>query len=175
LQPGLPDGIFSNQKSQFGLILEALAMEDVGIFYVHLGYFTAIWYILWSFGIFYGHLVYFVVIWYIFPVFFPEIWQTWLQQLSFLCRLHLPQLEPVRGAADQPGRCTRRGQEEVPPTVHPRPSGQESGARSWVRVPPGANATIVSYNASAVKNYNSTSSLVRFESKSIFFYFENTL
>jgi hypothetical protein len=33
----------------------------------------------------------------------------------------------------------------------------------------------VSYNASAVKNYNSTSSLVRFESKSIFFYFENTL
>jgi hypothetical protein len=32
-------------------------------------YFTAIWYVLWSFGIFYGHLVYFVVIWYIFPRF----------------------------------------------------------------------------------------------------------
>jgi hypothetical protein len=39
---GLPDGIFSDQKSQFGLILEVLAMEDVGIFYRHLVYFTAI-------------------------------------------------------------------------------------------------------------------------------------
>jgi hypothetical protein len=29
----LPDGIFSNQKSQFGKILEVLAMEDVGIYY----------------------------------------------------------------------------------------------------------------------------------------------
>jgi hypothetical protein len=37
---GLPDGIFSNQKSQFGKLLEGLAMEDVGIF-------IAIWYILW--------------------------------------------------------------------------------------------------------------------------------
>jgi hypothetical protein len=33
---GLPDGIFSNQKFQFGKILEGLAMEDVGIFYGHL-------------------------------------------------------------------------------------------------------------------------------------------
>jgi hypothetical protein len=35
----LPDGLFSNQKSKFGSILEGLAMEDVGIFYgllVHL-------------------------------------------------------------------------------------------------------------------------------------------
>jgi hypothetical protein len=31
---GLPDGIFSNQKSQFGLISEGLVMEDVGIFYL---------------------------------------------------------------------------------------------------------------------------------------------
>jgi hypothetical protein len=29
----LPDGIFSKRKSQFGEILEGLAMEDVGIFY----------------------------------------------------------------------------------------------------------------------------------------------
>jgi hypothetical protein len=43
-----------------------------GIFYCHLVYFTAIWYIfttiwyiLWPFGIFYGHLVYFTAIWYI--------------------------------------------------------------------------------------------------------------
>jgi hypothetical protein len=49
--PGLPDDIFSNQTSQFGLILEGLAMEDVDIFYGHLAYFT-------------GHLVYFIAIWY---------------------------------------------------------------------------------------------------------------
>jgi hypothetical protein len=30
---GLPDGKFSDQKSQFGKILEGLVMEDVGIFY----------------------------------------------------------------------------------------------------------------------------------------------
>jgi hypothetical protein len=32
---GLPDGISSNQKYQFGKILECLAMKDVGKFYVH--------------------------------------------------------------------------------------------------------------------------------------------
>jgi hypothetical protein len=50
-----------NQKSHFGLILEGLAMDDVGIFMVILStslyyfmvYFMAIWYILWSFGIFF--------------------------------------------------------------------------------------------------------------------------
>jgi hypothetical protein len=36
-------------------------MENLGIFYDHLVYFTAI-------GNIYGHLVCFVVIWYIFPV-----------------------------------------------------------------------------------------------------------
>jgi hypothetical protein len=55
----LPDGLFSNQKNQFGKILEGLAMENVGIFYVHLVHFTAIWYILWPFGIFKVILVYF--------------------------------------------------------------------------------------------------------------------
>jgi hypothetical protein len=34
-------------------------MEDVGIFYGHMVYFIAIWYILWPLGIFYGYLVYF--------------------------------------------------------------------------------------------------------------------
>jgi hypothetical protein len=33
---GLPDGLFSNQKYQFGEILEDLAMEEFGIFYCHL-------------------------------------------------------------------------------------------------------------------------------------------
>jgi hypothetical protein len=44
-------------------------MENRGIFYDHLVYFTAIGNILWPFGIFCGHLVYFVAIWYIFPRF----------------------------------------------------------------------------------------------------------
>jgi hypothetical protein len=37
--------------------LKGLALEDVGIFYGPLVYFTAIRYILRPFGIFYGHLV----------------------------------------------------------------------------------------------------------------------
>jgi hypothetical protein len=52
LQPGLPDGLFSNQKSQFGQSLDVRAMEDVWTFFEHVVYFTTIWYILWSFGIF---------------------------------------------------------------------------------------------------------------------------
>jgi hypothetical protein len=50
----LPDGLFSNQKSQiwvnFGGPLNGKC-----------------WYILWPFGIFYGHLVFFVVLCHIFP------------------------------------------------------------------------------------------------------------
>jgi hypothetical protein len=38
------------QKAQFGLFLEGLRIENVGIIYGHLVYFTAIWYILWPFG-----------------------------------------------------------------------------------------------------------------------------
>jgi hypothetical protein len=34
-----------------------LAVEDVGIFYRHLVYFTAIWYTLWTFGMFFPVLV----------------------------------------------------------------------------------------------------------------------
>jgi hypothetical protein len=57
-QPGLPDGLFSNQKYQFGLIFKVLRMKNVCIFYDHLECFTAIWYNLWPFGIVCGHLVY---------------------------------------------------------------------------------------------------------------------
>jgi hypothetical protein len=49
-ETGLPDGIFSNQKSQLGPILEGLRLEIVGLFHGHFKYFTAIWYILWPFG-----------------------------------------------------------------------------------------------------------------------------
>jgi hypothetical protein len=42
-------------------------MEDVGIFYGHLVYFTVIWYILWYFGIFFPF-------WYVAP---RKIWHPW--------------------------------------------------------------------------------------------------
>jgi hypothetical protein len=57
VKAGLPDGIFSNQKSQIWLILECLATKDVGKFYGHLVYFTAVPYILWPFDIFWVILV----------------------------------------------------------------------------------------------------------------------
>jgi hypothetical protein len=56
----LPDGFFSDQKSQFGYILEDRGMENVVIYSGHFEYFTTIAYILGAFGNF-------VVIWYIFP------------------------------------------------------------------------------------------------------------
>jgi hypothetical protein len=61
-QPGLPDGLFSNQKSQFGSILEGLRLENVDMFYGHFEYFTDIWDILWPFGTFCFYLVHFVSI-----------------------------------------------------------------------------------------------------------------
>jgi hypothetical protein len=45
----------------------------------------------------------------------------------------------------------------------------------WPSLNPGTNHTIVSYNASVVNIYNTTSSLVPFENKNIFFNFEKTL
>jgi hypothetical protein len=39
---GVPDGIFSKQKSKFVKNFQGLAMEDAGIFYDHLAYFTVI-------------------------------------------------------------------------------------------------------------------------------------
>jgi hypothetical protein len=52
----LPDGRFSDQKSQFGYILEK---KMYVIFYGHLEYFKAIWYIVCP-------VSNFVVVWYIF-------------------------------------------------------------------------------------------------------------
>jgi hypothetical protein len=57
---GLPDGTFVyllTKTINFGTLWRALEWKM-------LVYFTALWYILWSFEIFYGHLVYFVAIWY---------------------------------------------------------------------------------------------------------------
>jgi hypothetical protein len=39
---GLPDGLFSDQKSQFWFIFAGLGMENLGIFYGHFGTFKAI-------------------------------------------------------------------------------------------------------------------------------------
>jgi hypothetical protein len=51
LGAGLPDGLFSNQKSQFVYILVGLGMENMVIFYDYLEYFKAIWYNFWPLGI----------------------------------------------------------------------------------------------------------------------------
>jgi hypothetical protein len=80
-EPGLPDGMFSNQKYQFWKILVSLRVEKVDILYDHLEHITAIGYILWPFG----NLV---PIWYLcLPPFWfivsRKIWQPW-QELSSL-------------------------------------------------------------------------------------------
>jgi hypothetical protein len=60
-ESGLPDGIFSNQESQFGQILEGLGMKKVDKFNGHLEYITAIRYILRQFcNLCSGNLVYFL-------------------------------------------------------------------------------------------------------------------
>jgi hypothetical protein len=66
----LPDGSFSNQKSQFGQNLEGLGMENVVRFYDNLENVSVIWY-----NVVYSRLVYFVVIWYIFP-----FWYVWTKK-----------------------------------------------------------------------------------------------
>jgi hypothetical protein len=53
---------FQTKNPNLGKFYTANRMENAGIFYGHLEYFTAIWYIVWSFGNV-------VVIWYIFPRF----------------------------------------------------------------------------------------------------------
>jgi hypothetical protein len=58
-QAGLPDGLVSNKKSQFGQILEGPWNGKCWIFYDHMNYFMLIWYYLWPFGIVRGPLVYF--------------------------------------------------------------------------------------------------------------------
>jgi hypothetical protein len=69
---GLPDGLFSNQKSKFGEILVGLALVDVGIFYGHLVHFTVFCYTLWAFDIVRGNLLYFFPFWYFV---LRKIWQ----------------------------------------------------------------------------------------------------
>jgi hypothetical protein len=51
----LPNGVFSNTKSQFlGKKFQGLRLENFDVFYGHLEYIMTIWYILCSLGIFSG-------------------------------------------------------------------------------------------------------------------------
>jgi hypothetical protein len=45
-ESGLPDGLFWNQKSQFGKKIQDLGLENVDIFHGHLEHFKDIWGIL---------------------------------------------------------------------------------------------------------------------------------
>jgi hypothetical protein len=56
---GLPDGLFSNQKSQFGNTFQGIRLENVEIFYGRLEHFMNIRDILPTFGTFCVHLVHF--------------------------------------------------------------------------------------------------------------------
>jgi hypothetical protein len=47
-------------------------MQVVGLFYDHLVYYTAIWYILWPYDIYYEYLEYLFPFWYVVP---RKIWQ----------------------------------------------------------------------------------------------------
>jgi hypothetical protein len=58
-KPGLPDGIYSYKKSQFGYNLEGLGIENLGIFYGTWEYLRHFVGILRPFGILCGHLVIF--------------------------------------------------------------------------------------------------------------------
>jgi hypothetical protein len=75
-QAGLPNGLFSNQKSLFWKKLDGIGIENVVIFNYLWEFFTAIWYYLQPFGIVCGHLVYI----FRFGMFGPrKIWQPWWQ------------------------------------------------------------------------------------------------
>jgi hypothetical protein len=67
LKPGLPDGIFAYQYTQFGCISEGLGMKKCWCTLRPLGM-----YILWPLGTVCAHLVYFVPFWYVAP---RKIWQ----------------------------------------------------------------------------------------------------
>jgi hypothetical protein len=54
--PGLPDGIFADQKFLFGYLLEGLSIENVGTFNGHLVNLKAIEKMSQPFGIFCGDL-----------------------------------------------------------------------------------------------------------------------
>jgi hypothetical protein len=73
-EAGLPDGpvYFQTKNPSLGKFLEGIGMDKVGIFYGHLEYTSAIWYILWPFGNFVNFVAKFPPFWYIVS---RKIWQ----------------------------------------------------------------------------------------------------
>jgi hypothetical protein len=71
---GLPDGLFSKQKSQFGQKFEGLRLENIDLLYGHLEYFKDIWDFLRPFGTFSVHRVYLFRFW---NHASRKIWQPW--------------------------------------------------------------------------------------------------
>jgi hypothetical protein len=65
VKSGLPDGLFSDHKSQFWFIFVGLGMENLEIFYGHFGIFKSIRCSLPPFGTFCGILVYIFPLWYV--------------------------------------------------------------------------------------------------------------
>jgi hypothetical protein len=59
----LPDGLFSNQKSQFWGTFLGLKLKNVDTVHGHLEFFKDIRDILWPLGKFCGHLVHFILFW----------------------------------------------------------------------------------------------------------------
>jgi hypothetical protein len=79
IHSGLPDGIFSNQKSIFGEKLQGYAMEEGGIVHgslVYLMYGQSLF--LGPLGIFYGHFGTFFPFWYFVT---RKIWQPWIHSV----------------------------------------------------------------------------------------------
>jgi hypothetical protein len=65
---------FQTKNPNLGKFWRFFAMENLGVFYDHLVYFTAIGNTVWPFGIFCGHLVDFPPFWCFDP---RKIWQPW--------------------------------------------------------------------------------------------------
>jgi hypothetical protein len=109
------NGIFSNQKSFFGQILEGLAVKTFRIFYSHLVYFNAIWHIFWLFGIFFVLVCSTKKIWQ--PMFFADV------RPARVCRL-LASVEGLRGEARQRGHAEGDAQDQEIRAAHLQHSGQ---------------------------------------------------
>jgi hypothetical protein len=78
-------------------------LEDVGIFYGYLEYFTEVGYTLWPFGVCCGHLVYVIAIWYI-------LWSLGIFFLALVCftKKNLATLLSTNNAALESPLCKGR-------------------------------------------------------------------
>jgi hypothetical protein len=88
-------GYLQTQNPNLVQSWECIAMKDVGKFYGHLVYFSAISYILWPFGIFYGHLVY--IFCGRFGTFFLKSGNPALSCFEFLCCVFISRKESTKG------------------------------------------------------------------------------